>query len=181
MKKIILLSIVLFSSKCVHSQWSVDHITVARFFPGAVTAQNKVYIAGGYISNTPGVMSNRIDIYDNATGTWNIDSLSSPRGDVACAYLSNKLFFAGGTTNAFGSAKEVDIYNILTSTWSVDSLLTYQSVAIPVVISNKILFAGGVATGGVGVTKPLVFMMILPACGRKIHFLLGGLDMQALQ
>src|ERR1044071_3461965 len=144
--KLFLLFNLFFLSQFCFAQWSVAHLSEPRCFPGAVEYQNKVYIAGGYLEANTGVMTNRIDIYDNATNSWSIDSMSSVRGDVSCVAFNNKIYFAGGSTNGFGNAKEVDIYNTTTSSWSVDSLITTQAGAVPVVIGTKIYFAGGTST-----------------------------------
>ena len=94
MKKHYLLPIMMIFLQSVQAQWSVEHLSMARSWIGAVTAQNHIYFAGGYIEDVVGTMTRRIDIYDNATGTWSIDSLSAPRGDLGAAYLNNKIFFA---------------------------------------------------------------------------------------
>jgi len=74
------------------------------------------------------------------------------RGDVACVAFNNRIYFAGGTTNNFGNAKEVDIYNTSTS-HGVRFIDHTQADAVPVVIGTKIYFAGGSSTTASGVTK----------------------------
>lgn len=63
----------------LNAQWSIEYLSRARAFPGAISYEDKVYIAGGYTIASTGIMTNRVDIYNNTTDTWLIDSLSSNR------------------------------------------------------------------------------------------------------
>jgi len=65
----------------------------------------KTQFAGGS-GITPN--SDRVDIFDTATGLWSLAKLSSPRSNAAATTLGTKVFFAGGTDN-HGLTATVDI------------------------------------------------------------------------
>lgn len=149
---IIIFLITTFTTK-VQAQWSVDYLSQGRCFPGAVESQGQVYIAGGYLNANTGKMTNRVDIYLESINIWIIDSMTQARGDVACAALGNKLYFAGGSGDNFVNSKTVDIWDLSNNTKTVDSLLTTQAAAVPIVNGSKIYFAGGTSNTPSGVTK----------------------------
>lgn len=69
----------------------------------AVTANNKVYIAGGetWVFSPGGnywYPSDTIDIYDNATNTWSTRSMIEGKVYLSGIFFNNKIYWAGGFT-----------------------------------------------------------------------------------
>ena len=103
--------------------------------------------------------SNRIDIYDNATGSWSTSSMSIPLALRAGIAVGNKIFLAGGEENFICNApyphnlsSNVEIRDINTQNSSFDCL--FQPNSWPgvrhgnrqnnvVVKDNKIVFFDG--------------------------------------
>jgi hypothetical protein len=137
-------------------------LSVAGREKTVVTAGNKVLFAGGYYwiyVDIPGgaysyIQSKRVDIYDAATNTWSIDSLSIPRSQIGTAVVNNKVYFAGGLTYdeiPYGpyqydrriNTKRIDIYDLTTKTWQIDSLSEPKQYAAGAVFNNQVFFVGG--------------------------------------
>jgi Tol biopolymer transport system component len=90
----------------------------------AVSANNKVYFAGGYDG---GSVSNKIDVYDNATGDLGPYSknLTVGRADMTAVWNENrnKIYFAGGNTNG-SKSNVIEVLNL--STGNFESQLTLR-------------------------------------------------------
>ena len=147
--------------------WSTATLSEARACMTAVAAGNKIYFAGG---NTMPVGSyglscnatNRIDIYDNATGSWSISSMSIPLAFRAGIAVDNKIFLAGGESftctvpYSHNLSSNVEIIDINSQNSSFDCL--FQPNSWPgiahgnkqnnvVVKDNKIVFVTGENSG----------------------------------
>jgi len=135
------------------------HLSIPRNGISAVSIGTKILFAGGentdfYFDgdgNFMGVQSTvykRIDIYDTATNTWSIDSLSEARSSMGHAVWGDKAYFAGGFKGGITGSEEtsnrVDIYDASTDTWSTAELAQARAKIAGVASNGKIYFAGGV-------------------------------------
>jgi len=143
--------------------WSIAELSVPRFDIAAVVAGNKIFFAGGRAETSLDTFEyySTVDIYDAATNTWSVTSLTEARSVIAAATVGNKVFFAGGSINhtinsyeGLGTSK-VDIYDLNTQTWSIATLSEPRGDIAAVTLQNKIYFAGGGNNdpNGLGVTN----------------------------
>ena len=127
----------------------VGNLSMARDGMGTITADNKIFFAGGYTSsgNYGRVDVSRVDIYDVLTQTWSQAELSVPRSYIAAVATGDKVFFAGGSvhsaSNLTAASSRVDIYNVTTQTWSIAELSQARGEIAAAVVGNKVFFAGG--------------------------------------
>ena len=143
--------------------WSIAELSVPRFDIAAVVAGNKIFFAGGRAETSLDTFEyySTVDIYDAATNTWSVTSLTEARSVIAAATVGNRVFFAGGSINhtinsyeGLGTSK-VDIYDLNTQTWSIATLSEPRGDIAAVTLQNKIYFAGGGNNdpNGLGVTN----------------------------
>jgi len=129
--------------------WTTAELSVGRWQIATVTAGDKVFFAGGgyYDDADNGFSYKVVDIYNNTTNQWTVDSLSSNRKDLAAATVGNKVFFAGGNSDdALNSmTKTIDIYDLVTNTWSTTLLSEPKTGLTAVTANNKVYFAGGIS------------------------------------
>ena len=84
--------------------WSTASLSQARGDMSAVTTNNKIYFAGGSAgvnAFTIGYLgaTDRIDIYDNSTGSWSVSALVQEKTMMSSVSVGNKIFWAGGLTS----------------------------------------------------------------------------------
>ena len=102
-----------------------------------------------YLSNK---LSNLVDIYDNATGTWSTSSLSQPTEAMASICVNGKIYWAGGYTG-YDAANDknittckVEIRDVSTGSSSFTNLSAPNeftgSWGKPIYYNNKIIFPG---------------------------------------
>ncbi|MGK2861612.1 MAG: Kelch repeat-containing protein [Chitinophagaceae bacterium] len=110
----------------------------------AVTVGNKIFFSGG-ADTVNNAWSDKVDVYDASANNWSVIQLSEPRVSPAVGALSNKVFFAGGSTQGPNStvSGKVDIYDVSTNSWSSATLSEARTEAKVVAVDNKIIFAGG--------------------------------------
>ena len=140
---------------------SAGYLSQARSAIAVASAGNKIFFAGGFISQ--GVYSSRVDIYDITTNVWTTAELSQPRKGVATAVLDKKIYFAGGelAVNSPMYSSRVDIYNTETNSWTIAHLSNVQALLAGAAAGNKVVFASGVtahiydATNNIWSTAPL--------------------------
>ena len=87
--------------------------------------------------------SKKVYIFDESTGTWSTDSLSSPRTELGAATDGTIALFAGGV-NGLGIVSDVvDIYNSVSNTWTTSSLSVARACLGATYANGKFYFAGG--------------------------------------
>ena len=121
----------------------VGNLSIARTDIAIVTANNKIFFAGG--RNASGTYA-RVDIYDIPAQTWSEAELSIPRSHMAAVAAGNKVFFAGGSVNNAGSwesSSRVDIYDLGAQSWSIAELSQARVEVAAAATGNKVFFAGG--------------------------------------
>lgn len=79
-----------------------------RYWLAAGAGRTKVLFAGGSTGGTG--VTNKVDIYDTATGNWSSSTLSQARWWPAAASVDNKILFAGGAKGDGTFSNVVDIY-----------------------------------------------------------------------
>lgn len=114
--------------------WSVSTIGEAKSGISAVTLNDKIYLAGGYLDGIY-KFSSVIDIYNNATGGWSASTLSEPK-QVPGIGIGNKIYYMGGWNGK--ELCKVEIKDITTQTSSFDYLSDVGALQ-PFLQSNKII------------------------------------------
>jgi hypothetical protein len=122
--------------------WSVRLLTERKYGVSAVTLGNKIYFAGGiYHYGGMGAddythISDRIEIYDNATGTWTTSTLSEGKYALAGIAVGNKIYWAGGYNSKY--LCKVEIMDVFTQTTSLAYLST-PGIYTAVPKNNKVV------------------------------------------
>lgn len=118
------------------SAWSTAELSVGRGDMVAVTADQKVYFAGGTGYRQLGLYSsNAIDIYDDATHTWSVSSLTYLETATAAIAMGNQIFWVKN------NSCDVEIRNATTVTSRLEQLSRSGPGTIhAVAIGNKVLF-----------------------------------------
>jgi hypothetical protein len=143
MKKTILLSAFLMCTVLVsYGQWTTTYLTDGTIRMGASTLGNKAYFAGGaVISSSNWVDTDKVEIYDMETGTWQMDYLSEAREYTTGVSGKDKVFFAGGMIFPVPTSK-VDMFDSWGFLGSAE--LSVPRFAISAVSNDSlVLFAGG--------------------------------------
>jgi hypothetical protein len=79
-------------------------------------------------------VSNRVDLYNRATGTWSTAQLGTATYHLAATSVGNVALFASGA---------VDVYDSATGAWSTALLSVARSRLAATSVGNMALFAGG--------------------------------------
>lgn len=135
------------------NSWSTSLLSeVKRGFHAAVTINDRVYFAGGETwPSWPGGSwgaAQKIEIYDNATGTWSSSSLSQGKMGLTGTGIDGKIYWAGGQTGWAPSLTPtctVEIFDVNTGAKSIQYMFSPADWSIPngqntVVKDNKIIF-----------------------------------------
>ena len=104
--------------------------------------RDRVYFAGGEDENL--FAFDIIDVYDNATDSWNTLQMSTPRIYMNALVMGDYLFFGLGSSQDLSVAQtSVDIYNTITEEWTSISLSRSRMGAASAVVDGKAIFGGG--------------------------------------
>ena len=116
----------------------------------AVTTNNKIYFAGGSAgvnAFTIGYLgaTDRIDIYDNSTGSWSVSALVQEKTMMSSVSVGNKIFWAGGLTSWEDWTSTVEIKDINSQSSNMTCLfqINFWQENGAVVRNNKIVFFTG--------------------------------------
>ena len=107
---------------------------------------SKVIFAGGETGNISMgnyTSSNKVDIYDDATGLWSTALLSVKRERIAVAVVGTKVLFAGGLTPNGLYSNRIDIYDAATNTWTTKNMSETKYGIAAATSGNKVYLAGG--------------------------------------
>jgi hypothetical protein len=130
--------------------WSVDSLSMMRGLNGAISANNKIYWGGGFVSDAAspdGNITNSVEIRDLTTNTTSFDCLSEPKAWLTAVRKDNKIIFFGGIYFGISNSR-FDIYDLTTNSWSIGVLP--QNLLNPSIISyNNILYVAGGSINGV--------------------------------
>ncbi len=141
----------------------------------AAVIGDKLYVAGGRLSGTPGgnpgnvfaPLIAEVDVYDFTTETWSTaPDLPTPRAAASVAVLDNELYLIGGEIGVDLQGKAVndavsttEAFDPATGTWSSKpDLLTKRHGTQAIVSGNGIHVTAGSSTkGGSGKMKNMEF------------------------
>ncbi|MCP3916227.1 MAG: hypothetical protein GY711_11785 [bacterium] len=110
----------------------------------ATSVGTRALFAGGLESDCPWGTHYRseVSIYDDATGSWSIEHLSSQRVGHFATSVGTLAIFAGGG-NAVSIVDTVDIYDDAAGTWSTASLSVPRAYGAAATVGDLAFFAGG--------------------------------------
>jgi len=125
--------------------WSAATLSEARSSLAATSAGGMALFAGGRITSDYPIqtLSATVDIYDAATRTWGIESLSEARAQLAATSAGDFAFFGGGITSDHSSSDVVDIYHVPSDTWYTAHLSVARYNLMATSVGNQAIFAGG--------------------------------------
>jgi len=140
--------------------WTIDSIPDRVWGGQALHVGSKILFAGfadsiSYMTSEV-YASKKVYIYDESTGTWSVDSLSTARTEVAAATNGTLAIFAGGLNGLGVVSDVVDIYDAISGTWSTASLSSARAYAGGGYANGKFYFAGGVLGGIVNMTTDVI-------------------------
>ena len=126
--------------------WTVSHLSERRGnleFAG-MSLNNKFYVAGGFFHQwgASPYISNKVDVYDNASGSWSATTLANARADIGTAVADNKIFWVGGH-GLSSSSDEVEILDINLQTRNFHHLSQARGRIQTAIKDNKIIFFTG--------------------------------------
>ena len=134
-------------------------LSQARHNMGVAVVGSKVIFAGGECGNISMgtyTTSNKVDIYDDATGIWSTAQLSVKREQMTVAIVGNKVLFAGGLNNSGNGGqylKSVDVYDVANNSWSVMNMSEAKYGISAAVTGTKVYLAGGSINGSGALTN----------------------------
>lgn len=110
--------------------WSIDSISIARVLDQPAKTNDKIYFPGGsadFYGVSGGWATDRIDIYNSVSNSWQIDSLSRVRTRMGNIIANNKLYCGGGwvwdsTANWWNPTNSVEIRDLVSNTITFDCL-----------------------------------------------------------
>ena len=80
--------------------WSTVNLGPMRHGFAINSTGNKIYLAGGCeMSNDNYPSSTRIDIFDDATGSWTVSALNTPRSFMTSIFKNGKIYWGGGVAS----------------------------------------------------------------------------------
>ena len=126
--------------------WTVSHLSERRGnleFAGT-SLNNKFYVAGGFFHQlgASSYISNKVDVYDNASGSWSTTTLTNARADIGTAVADNKIFWVGGH-DLSSTSDEVEILDINLQTRNFHHLSQARGRIQTAIKDNKIIFFTG--------------------------------------
>lgn len=125
---------------------TTHNLSQARTNMAVAVVGSKVIFAGGECGNIPNgvyTSSNKVDIYDDATGIWSTALLSVKREQIAVAVVGSKVLFAGGLTPSGLYSNRIDIYDAATNTWTTKNMSQTKYGIATATAGDKVYLAGG--------------------------------------
>ena len=114
----------------------------------AVTLNETVYLAGGYVSNT---YLSVLEKYSEQTNTWTaLSSMTYARSELGLASANGKLYAIGGR-NATAALNYVEEYNPTSNTWVTKAAIPLATTDMAIASYNNLIyiFGGKNANNGV--------------------------------
>jgi hypothetical protein len=122
--------------------WSTTTLTTARYAMGAISANNKIFWAGGnpVLNN----LTNEVEIFEVNSQSSSYHQLSQARAGIQTVIKDNKILFF---TGSWGPGNRVDIYDIASQMWCwAEISASLQSSAVGSASNN--IYVGGGLIGG---------------------------------
>jgi hypothetical protein len=132
------------------NKWSVTYLSEKVTEVAAAVLNNKVYFAGGRGSTVVGnitynnFLSNKVDVYDMATGTWSGFTLRDAKSKISVVTYNNKVYFAGGIMSVGVATERIEVYDPGTGSVSYAAMSETKGAVESIVINNKIYWVGGI-------------------------------------
>ncbi len=122
---------------------ALPDMTSGRHLPGAVVMDGKLYVAGGYDTDTHTFLDT-VEVFDDVSQGWYpVASLKHPRAGLQLVALSGKLYALGGWRKREFTAV-VEVFDPLTNTWNaIKKMMTPRAKFGTVVRDGKIYAVGG--------------------------------------
>jgi hypothetical protein len=175
--------------------WHIDSLPDRVWGGRAVKVGSKLLFAGFvdsvnyFISEI--YASKKVYIFDESTGLWSTDSLSSARTELGAATNGTLAIFAGGVNGLGVTSNVVDIYNAATGSWTTATLSAARGYVGGTYANGKFYFAGGVLAGALNVSSDVVDIydgsawttdhlsvpragVMAAAVNNKVYFMGGG-------
>jgi hypothetical protein len=135
-----------------NNSWTTAELSQDREYLAATTIGSRVFFAGGRSWETAAngystwAVSNVVDIYDNATNSWTVATLSEARSDLSATTAGDKIFFAGGFRDQFQQipTRTIDIFDDLSNSWSTSMLLEAKAGHGAIKIENNLFWSSGI-------------------------------------
>ncbi len=130
---------------------------------GAVSlgGQTKVYMIGGMLKQDPLTLTNRVDQYDVATGTWTQKAdMPTARTDHNSAVVGTEIYVFGGYDAVRQPLSTLEVYDTVNDKWTTKASMPVPRFDFGVaVVGGKIYLIGGLlwegeATNRVDVYNP---------------------------
>lgn len=140
--------------------WTIDSIPHHVWGGEALKVGSKILFAGfvdsiNYLTSEI-YASNKVYIFDESTGLWSMDSLSSARTELGAATDGSIAIFAGGVNGLGITSDVVDIYNGVNNSWTTATLSVARGYVGGGYSNGKFYFAGGVLSGIVNQSSDVV-------------------------
>ncbi len=117
----------------INDTWSIEHLSAPRRWVSSAVVGGKAYLAGGRYPDA--ILSDRLDIYDPATGEWTLDTL--PEAANYCAA-------AGGDKLLLWAEANCHVLNTLTQEWESFSFVNTRGYGRTTVsTTDEVWFIGG--------------------------------------
>jgi hypothetical protein len=132
------------------NQWHpIAEMTIARADAAACSHENKIFIAGGQISDQ--FIQSSVEFYKSSDNTWTFAApMIIPRMSFCMTSYKGQLFAIGGTNGLFGGdeaasvTRTVERYNHSSGSWSISAPMTAKRCMFGTMqIGNKLLVMGG--------------------------------------
>jgi N-acetylneuraminic acid mutarotase len=142
--KILLSAFFLFVVLVSYGQWTRDSLSQGTIRMAGATLGTKAYFAGGQIwAGSDWAETDKVEIYDIASGTWQMEYLTQARTFAVGVTCGDWVFIAGGTYNNYADhSSRVDIFNSQ-GIWDIAELSVPRFAISAVSNDSLVLFAGG--------------------------------------
>ena len=140
-----LLATIVFSSPALAQWTALPPLVSGRDGHASAVLGTRAFFAGGLNSGTGSgeVTLDSVEIFDAATNTWSLDSLSEARHSIAGVASGTRAYFAGGRLVGGGQSSVIDVYDSSTGQWSTLALSVARRELVATAVGDKIIFAGG--------------------------------------
>ena len=120
-------------------------MSIARYRPGSVVLDGKLYVAGGYDPKTHKFLAS-VEVFDDVTQAWySLPDMRQPRAGFALTALNGQLFAAGGWRDR-RYIRSVEMYDPLATGWrEVAPMQEVRGKLCAVAIGDELYAVGGVS------------------------------------
>jgi hypothetical protein len=124
--------------------WGTHWLWEMRGGIGATSVGDRAIFAGGLDG---GFMPTAVvDLFDVATGSWSVTSLSKARTRVAAVAIGGLAVFAGGWNEhgvPYSPDATLDLYDVVANRWHALALPAPRADLAAVALGDRVIFAGG--------------------------------------